>query len=857
MGTGNLYVLDEAEATGPRLSAGKLRKERRALNVTETEESFVAQYLVLGGHRWYVTLGKEEGAPWLVASGVHAGAGRQVFGWSEQQRCDLLLAFVSENSRSDLPSRLYFHNHHGNPWHYSGHRQGCPQKQRGELDRYLEKTHSALADDFRGGLAEVLSSVAPHRALFFYTTTSSCQLSHGMPVRGLDPPEGVRTTGVFRTFGSAKECLLLSESDRVREARWIPSSRQFWDRRELTEHIRTGRATGFVVVRGGRESEATRLDDPAGHRFGFCVQKYAPTSQQLGPFTLSQIAGYYGWTEADDRDQRLEEFVKRQQSRTLCASSFLSEETVSTTYLAWLMSARGFADFEITHFLEYKFCDWAGDFLGPVLQRRHERKRAGDLVAAECLKLIGNGSYGYNGLEASNYDDLRILTDKSLQQRYRGDMAHRKLKHVTFLGVVKTTEPARKRRKKKKASGGQRRRQEAARFLDREADVEEDDDDEEEDQDDEADDAPPRSPRAPEPAREEDDDDLQGPTPGVHPEYSSDSDQGNLSDQESWEYSYARHKALLRSDNGPARSASLAEEEEDDGPAAAVQDLEESLVRRAEEEESGDLRTGRGGRPGSRKVVYRLLYAVSVSGEDRSVVNSLPRAVAVLSNSKRLFLSHLDCMFRCLDSRKAELCYVDTDSCIWSLSERRLEQCLRPDRLADWEKASIVADEAGPLSCHGLMKLEGTYRAGLFKCIKMYRLFGEVKADDERLALSAEENPPVWPENDSRLPECVDPPAPPSQPQQQQSYTRCKGIHRQTAQLLRDRYFFQTLDPERVVVHRTSLRPSRAGEIFLTKESKSLAVPFNLKRRVDDSGLHSDCFVPSPVSEDPDETDDA
>ena len=79
MGTGTLYVVDRRESrrnhSGRRLTEGKLRKEKRALNVTETEESFVVQYLVLGGHKTFVTRGKERGNPTFVASGIHAGSG--------------------------------------------------------------------------------------------------------------------------------------------------------------------------------------------------------------------------------------------------------------------------------------------------------------------------------------------------------------------------------------------------------------------------------------------------------------------------------------------------------------------------------------------------------------------------------------------------------------------------------------------------------------------------------------------------------------------------------------------------------------------------------------------------------------
>jgi len=808
MGTGTLYVVDRRESrrnhSGRRLTEGKLRKEKRALNVTETEESFVVQYLVLGGHKTFVTRGKERGNPTFVASGIHAGSGRQVFGWSEQQRCDLLLFFKAESQ--DVPSRLYYHNHNGDPWHYTGHSKGCPRSLTGPFAaRVVEKTHSRLADDFRRGLAETLSSVFPEKVLFFYTVTDSCQMVHGMRVPGL-PLVSSRHLPEPPHYNSAKECLMAAAElcPRIADAVWLPSTRDFWEPVDLIRAIACGKATGFVTIKGGSESLATIADDPAGHRFGFCVQKYRPSWEEVSEFTKDQIAGYFGWgdpgsLENQGRDARIREFVEKQSARTLCASSFLAEETVSTTYLAWLMAARGFSGFKITHFLQYSFRHWGADFLEPVLQRRHDCKRAGDFVAAECLKLIGNGSYGYNGLEASNYDDLRLLTDLTLHKKSKSDMAHLKLKHTTFLGIVRVKEVSLSQSRKKKKAAVNLSAQVADFFSDQAAEAEASDDS------DAADD--PRS----QPSEAD-------PTPAeMFPIYSADEDEDADSEDESWRYSHSRHRKLLNKTTARLLLQSAQQGQappeidsasENDEPATyeGSGDLEEGLVGRKEGEETS-IKKSR-----SNRYVYRFLYAVSVSGQHKTVLNSLPRAVAVLSNSKRLFLSHLDVMFRCLDPSKAELCYVDTDSCIWSLSHPQLELCLRADRRSEWERAAIIADENGVKSCHGLMKLEGTYASGLFKNIKMYRLFAGAPTEDDATGV------------DDRV------------------YTRCKGVNRTTAARLNNEYFFQAVKPPKAVVHRSTLRPTRAGEIHLVSEAKSLAVPFNLKRCVDSSGIHSVCF---------------
>ena len=131
------------------------------------------------------------------------------------------------------------------------------------------------------------------------------------------------------------------------------------------------------------------------------------------------------------------------------------------------------------------------------------------------------------------------------------------------------------------------------------------------------------------------------------------------------------------------------------------------------------------------------------------------------------------------------------------------------------------------------MKLEGTYQSGIFRTVKMYRLFDEAPivashSDDgsDEAGAAAAAAVAAAAVSDS-LP-----------------YTRCKGVHRKTAQNLKDDVFLQNSEPFQVVVHRSTLRPTRAGEIYLTRESKSLAVPFNLKRRVDATGTHTVCFKP-------------
>ena len=87
-------------------------------------------------------------------------------------------------------------------------------------------------------------------------------------------------------------------------------------------------------------------------------------------------------------------------------------------------------------------------------------------------------------------------------------------------------------------------------------------------------------------------------------------------------------------------------------------------------------------------------------------------------------------------------------------------------------------------------------------------------------------------------------------------YTRCKGVNRWIANRFEDSIFDCTVR-NRIVVHRTCLRPTRTGEMLINHESRSLAVPFNFKRRVVGlRGIHTLAFSEDAPEEDDDDNDD-
>ena len=685
--------------------------------------------------------------PDLIASGMHAGSGRLVFGWSNRQYADLSLIYLppppsaSSSSLAEprpLPSAIFHHNYHGSYYHYRGHRQGCGGGgggSRGAPDLFDLNYETGVMDEFRSGLAWHFSAVRPEKTLFFYSTSWSCDFFHGKPQASASA-----ATAADGLSGP------LARGGRL-------------TKKQVLQGISDGSLTGFATLTGGRETRGLKEENEsvAVRNFGFCVQRYAPAPPQLSPFTKSQIARFQGLEGGGGGggDGDLNKYLANLQPRTLNSGTFHSEETVSTTYLKWLMAERGFEDFVITHLALYNFQQWPGEFLKPILQERHDHKRKGNVVAAELLKLIGNGSFGYNGMEASNYskvviyaflpallDDIfyyskrnlkffqkrsaalsfkvHLMTDESLRKnRLRGPLASYNLKHITLIGMIQVARKRKKKALRRPLPTTRSRSSLASQFIAFDAVVDDDDDDD----------------------------------------------------------------ALDAGFDEEAEIANVLGLDNDSGGGSAGDD-DQSL-----------------------EYQFRFLYAVEVPGTRRPIFNNVAKACAVLSNSKVVFFSHVHVMLRCLDPRLAELCYIDTDSCIWSLTYDRIEDCLLPDKIAEWKEADILADENGPLSCHGKMKLEGLFRAAQFKTVKIYRLYTSG----------------------------VDKP-----------YTRCKGIHKAIGERLPDQSFCSMQKDVRVV-HRTVLRPSKAGEMLVGHESKSLSVPYNLKRYVTDCGIHTFSF--SNISE--------
>lgn len=616
IGTGSLYVRCDAETDSnidfenvdewtKWLKSQSLIKENRRLNrATETNESLAIQYIVDGGYKTLFDINNLK--LYRVATSMHAGTGPLVWGLNYHQKCDAMLAFIGKKSYS----LIGYINYHGSYYHYTGHRDNCIL--RDNNTPFSLRPEDEIFDLFRTRYALRMSMVYPEHVRFVYKIVYECDFFHG-------PKDFVVNNVHYDTIKQA----VVSNPDHIYSFRFS----KLYNLHYLIQGITNGSITGFVTLRGGFEKPSEDSND----FFGYCVQQYTPTSNEISDYTSEQLKRF---KNIQDIPKYL---AQKQIGLTLNSGTFHSEETISTIYLQWLIQVRNFYGFEITHFIEYKFATHCKLFLEPLLQQRHEAKKKKDFVSTECIKLLCNGSFGYNAIESSNYNTCRIIKGNTLHRYATVMSGYLSLENLQLIGIV------------------------------------------------------------------------------------------NIENK------------------------------------------------------------------------FDFLYSVIVSGEDRPINNSIPKAVAILSNSKKLFLSHIQILLECLDPALAELCYIDTDSCIFSFTHSSLLKCIKKDKLTYFlNKNIIVTNENCKKSFHGKLKCEGVYAGGRFRTIKIYRLY-----------------------NNSDL------------------YTRCKGVNRFQADTLPNSTF-NNFDQNVTTIKRRTLKPTPAGEMCIAQESLSLACPANLKRYVlPPHGLHT------------------
>ena len=119
-----------------------------------------------------------------------------------------------------------------------------------------------------------------------------------------------------------------------------------------------------------------------------------------------------------------------------------------------------------------------------------------------------------------------------------------------------------------------------------------------------------------------------------------------------------------------------------------------------------------------------LLYQLKYQLTDSMISNTLQVGATILGNSRVIFYDHIYKLLSFLDPRKAELCYLDTDSVFFFIAHDKLDKCVKNDQMSNYkmEYDKIFVDPKSHCSQASKLKMEGYYQSAFFKCVKNYIL---------------------------------------------------------------------------------------------------------------------------------------
>ena len=119
-----------------------------------------------------------------------------------------------------------------------------------------------------------------------------------------------------------------------------------------------------------------------------------------------------------------------------------------------------------------------------------------------------------------------------------------------------------------------------------------------------------------------------------------------------------------------------------------------------------------------------LLYQLKYPLKDARISNTLHIGATILGNSRVIFYDHIYKLLTMLDPKKAELCYLDTDSVFFFVSSPEITSCIKEgqSQMFENEKSNIFGNPSSPHTQAGKLKMEGYYQAGIFRSVKNYIL---------------------------------------------------------------------------------------------------------------------------------------
>ncbi len=342
-------------------------------NIMDSEECLWTQFLSLEVHP----------RADYVLTGYHSGRGQASFGGSRYYKVD---AVVSEDVGGKR--RIVVANFDSVVYHRSGiHDRSCRLFHDAQVwgdgpavafgrnsdgDGNTEVRQKAYADCLTRAAA-----AAGYNLSVEYEIHSECTYFHAESV----------TAKSGRSYSSLRELLLAEHRE---EAVVGMGSRKVFSQDSLVEMVRNLKPDddffGFVVILGGRESKTENFPEEI---FGFCHQRRCVSPEEIGQFTEDRVLRM-----CDGNEEEAAIFLekKAQQPQTMTTRSFHGGgETISLSYLQFLINERGLTDFVIAHLVVYRRKDFLLPFLERTLQSRHDlQKVPGSELARNTKKLILN-----------------------------------------------------------------------------------------------------------------------------------------------------------------------------------------------------------------------------------------------------------------------------------------------------------------------------------------------------------------------------------------------------------------------------------------------------------------------------------
>ena len=147
------------------------------------------------------------------------------------------------------------------------------------------------------------------------------------------------------------------------------------------------------------------------------------------------------------------------------------------------------------------------------------------------------------------------------------------------------------------------------------------------------------------------------------------------------------------------------------------------------------METDREGEEIDEREEVNFLYAVSSHDNEAAINNVLPISVCILGQSKLVLFEAVLALHKCLDERKCQLCYIDTDSYILAVSDTNLDNLVKKGMEETWQKlsSSLFEDKNSPKEQSGLLKLEATFNNAMFRSSKAYYLYNSSDEEVTRL----------------------------------------------------------------------------------------------------------------------------